>query len=213
MKKIKLIIIEDHTMVREMWKMVFSMEDDFTVIGDCGTFYDAVELIKKEKADVILLDINLSSDSGFDLIPEILTHSKGTKILTVSMHNLTSYAKKAIHLGAHGYVTKNSSNRELIEAIRKVKRGKKYLCNEVINLLKEEHLNTETKGQGINALSKREIEIIELLKEGKSSKVIGKFLNISSRTVEVHRYKILHKLGLKNTAALINFISKTEIGI
>jgi two-component system, NarL family, invasion response regulator UvrY len=213
MNQIKLIIIEDHTMVREMWKVVLKDEDDFSIIADCGTFAQAVNLIKKEKADVILLDINLAGDSGFDLVPLILEYSPGTRILGVTMHNLVSYAKKIIKLGAHGYVTKNSTNKELVEAIRTVAEGKTYICQEVKNLLSEDAMNFNKEGPDINILSKREIEIIELIKKGISSKEIADKLEISLRTVEVHRYNILHKLKLKNTAALIHFIGKTEIGI
>lgn len=213
MKKIKLLIIEDHTMVREMWRLVLNAQPDFFIVADCGTAKEAEEMIKKINPDVVLLDINLSGDSGFELVPKIQLYLPGAKILVVSMHNIVSYAKRIMNMGAYGYVTKNSTNEELFDAIRSVNSGKKFICKEVKDLLANQLIENENALPDINDLSKREIQIISYLKEGKNSKEIADDLNISIRTVEVHRYNILHKLKLKNTAALIHFISKTEIGI
>jgi DNA-binding NarL/FixJ family response regulator len=213
MKEIKLVIIEDHTMVREMWKVLLSHDTGFRILADCGTISEAKKIIRSKKADVILLDINLAGDSGFDLMPEIMHYCADSKILVVSMHNILHYAKKVLRMGAMGYVTKNSTNQELVEAIRTVAAGKQYVCKEVSELFSNEHLYVDPDTPDINVLSKRELEIVELVKKGKSSKEIAEKLEISLRTVEVHRYNILHKLNLKNTPALINFINKTEIGI
>jgi two-component system invasion response regulator UvrY len=213
MNPIKLIIIEDHTMVREMWKVFLSPEKGFTILADCGSIAEAKQIIQREKADVILLDINLAGDSGFDLVPDIIHYAPESKILVVSMHNILNYAKKLLKMGAMGYVTKNSTNQELETAIRTVASGKKYVCAEVKDLLANDTLYEKSETPGINSLSRRELEVIELLKKGKSSKEIAEHLDISLRTVEVHRYNILHKLNLKNTPALINYINKTEIGI
>ena len=213
MNGIKLIIIEDHTMVREMWKVLLTPLQGFTIVADCGNISEAKKIIRKEKADVILLDINLAGDSAFDLMPDILHYAPLSKILVVSMHNIVSYAKKILRLGAHGYITKNSTNDELIEAIRTIAEGKKFICKEVKALLSIESSETGSGIPDINKLSHRELEIVQLLKKGKNSKEISEALEISLRTVEVHRYNILHKLNLKNTPALIHYISKTEIGI
>lgn len=213
MKKIKLLVVEDHTMVRDMWKLVLNVQPDFNIIADCGSLKEAEELIQKTKPDVVLLDINLSGDSGFQLVPKILEELPGTKILVVSMHNLVSYARKIMKMGAHGYVTKNSTNEELLDAIRTVAEGKKFICKEVKDLLASQMMEPDNDLPNINRLSKRELEIVLLIKDGKSSKEIADHLKLSLRTVEVHRYNSLHKLKLNNTAALINFINKSEIEI
>ncbi|MGE5106400.1 MAG: LuxR C-terminal-related transcriptional regulator [Sphingobacteriales bacterium] len=118
-----------------------------------------------------------------------------------------------MNMGAYGYVTKNSSNEELFDGIRSVNNGKKFICKEVKDLQANQVNEKDNSLPDVNDLSNREIQIISCLKDGKSSKEIANLLKISLRTVEVHRYNILHKLKLKNTASLINFISKTEIGI
>jgi two-component system invasion response regulator UvrY len=200
-------------MVREMWKLVLNAQPDFRIIADCGSAKEAEQIMQEIDPDVVMLDINLSGDSGFDLLPKIMLYLPNARILAVSMHNIVSYAKRIMNMGAYGYVTKNSTNEELFDAIRSVNIGKKYLCKEVKDLLANQFIEKDNSLPDVNDLSKREVQIISCLREGKSSKEIAELLKISLRTVEVHRYNILHKLKLKNTAALINFISKTEIGI
>ncbi|MBI2729261.1 MAG: response regulator transcription factor [Sphingobacteriales bacterium] len=211
MNKIKLLIIEDHTMVREMWKVVLNAQVDFEIIAECGSVKETEEMLNnKIFPDVIMLDINLAGDSGINLVPILQLQLPRAKILAVSMHNLVSIAKRIMSLGAFGYVTKNSTNEELFEAIRTVNAGKKFICREIKELLASQLMGTEELSPIINKLSKREIQVIHFLKEGKSSRDIAEELKISLRTVEVHRYNILRKLKLKNTAALVNYVNKSE---
>lgn len=122
------------------------------------------------------------------------------------MHSMPVYAKKMIQSGGMGYVTKNSSKEELMEAILEVYNGRKYICNEVKDIIALHEL--DDAGQpDLNSLSRRELDIAELIKSGFSSREIGEKLEISLKTVEVHRYNILKKLQLKNTAALVNFVN------
>ena len=123
------------------------------------------------------------------------------------MHSMPAYAKRMMQLGAMGYVTKNSSKDEMIKAILEVSNGRKYICDEVKNILAQKELEEEESPSDMNNLSRREIDIIKLIKEGMSSKEIALQLEISLKTVEVHRYNILKKLKLRNTAALVNFIN------
>lgn len=123
------------------------------------------------------------------------------------MHTMPAYAKRMLQLGAMGYVTKNSSKEEMISAIVEVRAGKKYICEEVKNILAQQELDEDPEVADLNNLSRREIDIIKLIKEGLSSKEIAQQLDISLKTVEVHRYNVLKKLKLKNTAALVNFIN------
>ena len=124
------------------------------------------------------------------------------------MHSMPAYARRMLQIGAMGYVTKNSSKDELLTAITEVNSGKKYVCDEVKNILAQQELVEDGDGQpDMNSLSRREIEVVQLIKEGMSSKEIAIKLDISVKTVEVHRYNVLKKLNLKNTAALVNFIN------
>ncbi len=211
MKIISVVVVDDHKLVREMWRELFVRNPGIEVTGESGAFDEAIELIKVKRPDIVLLDINLSKASGFEAVPLIRKYSPGTRVIAVSMHSQPAYAKKMLQLGAKGYVTKNSSRTEMIEAIEKVIQGSVYICSEIKDILSEQMLGEESATPGIKDLSLREIEIIRLIKQGLSSKEIGAQFSISVRTVEVHRHNILKKLQLKNTAALINYINTTDL--
>lgn len=211
MKKITVVIVDDHKLVREMWRELFSRHENLEMVGESGQFQEAIDLIRDKRPDIVLLDINLSQASGFDAVPLIRKYAPGTRIITVSMHSQPAYAKKMLQLGVKGYVTKNSSRQEIFQAIEAVMEGKKYVCTEIKDIISEQMLKDEAAGPDVKDLSLREIEIIRLIKEGLSSKEIAAHLNISVRTAEVHRHNILKKLQLKNTAALINFINTTDL--
>lgn len=203
--------MDDHKLVREMWKEIFRSNNELEVVGEGGELDKALEVIKQKRPDVVLLDINLAQASGFDAVPLIRKFVPGCKIIAVSMHSQPAYAKKMLSLGARGYVTKNSSKEEILAAIAEVMRGGRYVCQEIKNILSEQMLNRDAAGPDVRDLSLREIEVIRLIKDGLSSKEIAARLHISARTAEVHRHNILKKLQLKNTAALINFINTTDI--
>jgi DNA-binding NarL/FixJ family response regulator len=127
------------------------------------------------------------------------------------MHNNPAYAQKVLKLGAKGYLTKNSSSEEIFKAIEEVMKGKLYICTEIKDSFFVQNLNEDVAPVDIKSLSLREIEVVKLLIKGYSSKDIGLNLHISRRTVESHRYNILKKLKLKNTASLITFINSKDI--
>lgn len=211
MKKISIAIVDDHKLIREMWVKLFSERNDIEVNGESGRLDEAVEMIRIKRPDIVLLDINLPGGSGIDAVPLIRKYSPGTKIIAVSMHNKPVYAKKMLQVGAKGYVTKNSSKEEMFLAIETVMEGGKYVCTEIKDILSGQIMESEDDQPNINGLSLREIEIIKLIKNGLSSKEIAAQLNISVRTIEVHRHNILKKLKLKNAASLINFINTTDL--
>jgi DNA-binding NarL/FixJ family response regulator len=126
------------------------------------------------------------------------------------MHSQPAYAKRMLQIGARGYVTKNSSKEEMIKAIIEVNNGNKYICEEIKNNISEMVLEENRDVPNVNALTDREIQIINLIKEGLSSKEIASHLTISLKTVEVHRHNVLKKLKLKNSASLVNFINNTS---
>jgi DNA-binding NarL/FixJ family response regulator len=211
MKKTTVVVVDDHKLVREMWRELFARNTEIEVVGESGGFDEAVEMVKVKRPDIVLLDINLSQASGFDAVPLIRKFAPGTRVIAVSMHSQPAYAKKMLQLGAKGYVTKNSSRDEILTAVSEVMQDRKYVCNEIRNIISEQMLNNQASGPDVKDLSLREIEVIKLIKEGLSSKEIADRLNISVRTAEVHRHNILKKLQLKNTAALINYINTTDL--
>lgn len=211
MKKISIVIVDDHKLIREMWAKMFSNHPSLEVTGESGEFDEAIEIIKTKRPDIVLLDINLPPHSGMDAVPLIRKYVPGTKIIAVSMHNQPSYAKKMLQLGAKGYVTKNSSITEIIKAVEEVVNGNNYICTEIKEALSDIFVSGDDVHTHAKNLSLREIEVIKLIKHGYSSKEIATALNIAVRTAEVHRHNILKKLQLKNTAALINYINNSTV--
>ena len=207
MEKITILLVDDHKLIRDSWSFILNSDPRFRVIGETSTGNEAIEIAKSVKPQIILMDVNMSPMNGFDATREIHKYSPGSKIIGVSMHSMPAYARRMLQLGARGYVTKNSSREELLTAIVEVSKGKKYVCEEVKNILAQQKLEDDGEPADMNILSRREIDIVKLIREGLSSKEIGRQLDISLKTVEVHRYNILKKLNLKNTAALVNFIN------
>jgi DNA-binding NarL/FixJ family response regulator len=202
-----IVLVDDHKLIRDSWSFILNSDPRFTVIGETSSGEEAIEMVRTLKPDVVLMDVNMAPVNGFDATKQILKFSPGTKVIAVSMHSMPAYAKRMMQLGAMGYVTKNSSKDEMIKAILEVSNGKKYICEEVKNILAQKELEEEFSSSDMNALSRRELDIIQLIKQGMSSKEIASNLDISLKTVEVHRYNILKKLKLKNTASLVNFIN------
>lgn len=207
MEQISIILVDDHKLIRDSWSFILNSDPRFTVIGETSSGEEAVEIVKTLRPDIVLMDVNMAPVNGFDATRQIAKFAPGSKVIAVSMHTMPAYAKRMMQLGAMGYVTKNSSKDEMIKAIIEVSHGKKYICEEVKNILAQKELEEEDSPSDMNNLSRREIDIIHHIKEGLSSKEIASRLDISLKTVEVHRYNILKKLKLKNTAALVNFIN------
>ena len=208
MSKITILLVDDHKLIRDSWCFILNNDPRFQVIGETNEGSDAVELAKNRRPQIVLMDVNMTPVNGFDATRQIRKYSPGSKVIGISMYCMPAYAKRMLQMGAMGYVTKNSSKDEMFEAIVEVNNGKKYVCNEVKNILAQQELEDEgVTMPDMNVLSRREMDIVQLIKDGMSSKEIALELEISFKTVEVHRYNILKKLNLKNTASLVNFIN------
>jgi DNA-binding NarL/FixJ family response regulator len=211
MEKITVLIADDHKLIRETWSFILNSDPRFTVIAQCSNGEEAIEMAQKLRPKIALLDINMAPMNGIEATEQIRKFSPSTKIIGVSMHSQPAYVKKLLKLGAMGYVTKNSPQQEMFDAIAAVHEGKRYICAEVKTILSEQIFEEESTGA--NTLSTRELDVIKHIKEGKSSKEISSELNISLKTVEVHRHNILKKLNLKNSAALVNYINSSGLVI
>lgn len=212
MEKITILLVDDHKLIRDSWCFILNSDPRFQIIGETSGGDEAIELAKTRKPQIVLMDVNMSPVNGFDATRQIRKFSPGSKVIGISMYTMPAYAKRMLQMGAMGYVTKNSSKDEMFEAIVEVNNGNKYVCDEVKDILAHQELEEEGVGlPDMNILSRREIEIVQLIREGLSSKEIAPRLDISLKTVEVHRYNILKKLNLKNTASLVNFINSNGL--
>lgn len=209
MKKTSVLIADDHQLIRQAWSFVLNMHPDFSIVGECESGEQAVALAKSLRPDIVLMDINLTGMNGIEATEQIRRFSPGTKVLAVSLHAQPAYARKMMQKGAMGYLTKNSPRQELMAAISHILAGKRYICKEIKDIVSEQMLNG-SHNTGYNALTDRELEIISYIRKGESSKEIAVTLSLSAKTVEVHRYNILKKMKIKNTAALIYYMNTRQ---
>jgi len=209
MEKITILIVDDHRLIRDTWKYMLELDERFEVMGDTGDPELAVELVQELQPSIVLMDINMTPINGFEATERIRKVAPSSKVIGISMYAQPAYAKKMLQLGAKGYVTKNSSREELLKAVLEVNSGNKFICDEIKNNISEMVLEESKDLPNVNALTEREIEIINLIREGFSSREIANRLSISLKTVEVHRHNVLKKLKLKNAASLVNFINST----
>jgi DNA-binding NarL/FixJ family response regulator len=212
MGKIRILIADNHKLVRDIWTSFLNSDERFQVIASTGDSAEAVELSKTHKPDIVLMDISIGPFSGIEAAQQIRSVTSGSsRVIGVSMYSQPAYAKKILQMGAMGYVTKNSSTDEMVQAILEVYNGNKFICAEIKNIISENMLEEGAGKPDISILTDREIEIINRVKQGESSKEIAAYLLISLKTLEVHRHNILKKLNLKNSSARVNFINTAII--
>ena len=208
MNPISILLVDDHKLIRESWAFILNNDIRFSVIGETCSAEEAISIAKLKTPGIVLMDINMLPVDGFEATKSIRACSPLTQIIGVSMHNAPGYVKFLFKCGAKGYVTKNSAKEEMFDAIERVSKGHTYICNEIKNKISYQLIKDENDGEPtINKLTKREMEIIKLIRNGLSSKEIADQFGLSCRTVEVHRYNIQKKLNLKNTASLVNFVN------
>lgn len=211
MKQLTILIAEDHALIRKSLGLLIGSDPRFTVIHLVENGHEAIEQTRRLRPDVVVMDINMPGMDGIEATQQIRKCSPSTKILGISMHTQPAFAKRMFQSGALGYVTKSSQPEEMYNAIIEVSNNRKYICSEIKKNISESAVMGMEKRTGINSLSKREIEIIGFVKKGYSSRKIGEILDIGHKTVEAHRYNILKKLELKNTAAMLNYINSNPI--
>lgn len=208
MKKLTILVADDHMLLRQAWRIVINSQPNLEVIGEANSGKEAVEKVLALRPDLVLMDVGLPEMDGITATLHIAQKAPATRVLALSAHTQPSYARKMIQVGAMGYLTKNVSALEMIRAIDEVSQGRKYICTEIKENLSLQVFNDDTDTPDINALSHREMEIVELIREGLSSREIASRLYISAKTAEAHRYNIMRKLKMKNTASLVNFINR-----
>jgi two-component system, NarL family, response regulator NreC len=199
---IRLLIIDDHQLVRSGLRRLLENEEDMTVEDEAGTAYDAVRLARLHKPDVILLDVVMPGGSGLDALPEIRAAAPDAKVLTLSMQDDPSYVRQAFAAGASGYVLKEAADDELLAAIREVSGGGRYVDPQLGARLAAFDAAAATE-RAEDPLSDREREVLRLLALGYTNQEIAQQLFLSVRTAETHRARIMQKLGLTTRAELV----------
>jgi len=206
--KHRIVIAEDHTILREGLKSLLSSHHDIDVVGEADNGHDAIRLIERLKPSLILMDLSMPKMNGMDAIKEIRKRSPETKIVVLTVHNTEEYILAALHAGANGYILKDSTHVELEGAIRSVLSGKRYISPGISERVIEGYLvgrKTVKPSTAWETLTQREREILKLIAEGYKNKDIADYLCISVKTTEKHRSNLMKKLNLHNISALTTF--------
>jgi two-component system, NarL family, response regulator NreC len=201
---IRILVVDDHAVVRSGLKLLLSAEPDLEVVGEAGNARDAVFEVRAQKPDVVLLDVVMPGESGIEAVPKLLHESPETKVLVLSMQDDPNYVREAFAAGASGYVLKEAADAEVVDAIRQVAEGGRY----VHPVLGARMVAADAQAKAAAAadpLSDREREVLTLLALGHTNQEIAKQLYISVRTAETHRAHIMQKLGLNTRADLVRY--------
>ncbi len=203
----KVIIVDDHPVVRRGLAQLINQEPDLFVCGEAGSAHAALKVVSEEEPDVILLDLSLGDTNGISLIRDIRSQCGDVPILVLSMHEESLYAERVLRAGARGYIMKEEATERVIEAIRRVLRGKIHLSEKMSTRILSRAINGEpsSDGSAVECLSDRELEVFEMVGHGLQTRDIADKLHVSTKTVETHRANIKRKLKLDNAIELLQY--------
>jgi DNA-binding NarL/FixJ family response regulator len=195
-KKITVLLVDDHSLVRRGFRRMLEDESDMEVVGEAGTGEESIKIAKKLHPQVVVMDCALPGMNGLQATRQIMKDTPDTAVLMLSMHSENTWVRQAIEAGAKGYVLKNAMDLELGAAIRKVAAGETVFDPKV-------EQRSVLKGERSAALTQRELEVLQMIVDGKSNKEIATALDLSANTIAVHRANIMNSLGIHKTAELV----------
>jgi DNA-binding NarL/FixJ family response regulator len=195
-KKITVLLVDDHSLVRRGFRRLLEDESDMDVVGEAGDGEESIRLAKELRPQVVVMDCALPGMNGLQATRQIIENSPSTAVLMLSMHSENTWVRQAIEAGAKGYVLKDAMDLELSAAIRKVAAGETVFDPKV-------EQRAALKGERNAALTQRELEVLQMIVDGKSNKEIATVLDLSANTVAVHRANIMNTLGIHKTAELV----------
>jgi len=207
--KIKVLLVDDHAVVRDGIRLVLSTADDIEVTGEAENAQDTIRLVREQKFDVALIDIGLPGKNGLELLKQLRSENSDLAVLILSMYAEDVYAVRALKLGASGFLSKNSTAAIVVAAVRKVAAGGKYISPATVENLVG--LLGGGTASPYESLSNRELEILRLLAKGESVTQIAETLHLSPSTVTTYRSRVLEKTGTKNNVQLLRYA--TENGL
>ena len=214
MTKIRILLADDHTVIRLGLKLLLERQADFEVVGEAEDGRKAIQLAESLQPDVIVMDVAMPNLNGIEATRQITTALSKVAVVVLSMHSDESYVMRALKAGAKGYLLKDSAEADLIQAIRTVVTGKSYFSAAVSKMLLEDYVqNLRQRGieDSYDLLTPREREVLQLAAEGKSNKESAALLNLSAYTVETHRTNLMQKLGLHSVPELILYAVRKGI--
>lgn len=216
MGTIKIILVDDHQIVRDGIVSLLSNNPEIEIIGQAASAYEFFDLLKTHTPDVVLLDISLPTMSGIEISKILGADYPHIRILMLSMYTSEDFIFNALKSGIHGYLPKNTTRDELVKAIHEIFDGREYFSKSISDTILKSYVNSARQGNTVSedrlgSLTNREKELLRYIVEGLGNPQIAEKLNISIRTVETHKTSILKKLGLNNIVDLVKFAIKNKI--
>lgn len=208
---IKIMIADDHSMIREGLKNLLELDGDIQVIAEAVDGEDCLNKLQVVKPDVLLLDINMPKKNGLEVLKSLKSKKTKLKVLVLTVHNEIEYLMKAVDIGVNGYVLKDSESAELKKAIFTVAEGESYIQPSLIPALNAKMIETNKDAEKIKSLTKRELDVLKLLAVGMYNKEVGKRLEISERTVKNHVSNIFKKLGVTDRTQAAVFAIRNNL--
>jgi two-component system, NarL family, response regulator NreC len=214
MSKVRIVIADDHTIMRSGLRLLLEREPDFVVVGEAGDGRAATEAVEQHSPDVVVLDIAMPNLNGIEAAARITASHPKTAIIILSMHSDETYVLRALRVGARGYLLKDSAESDLIAAVRTVMKGRTFFSPAISNMLVEDYIRA-IRERGVDdsyeLLTSRERELLQLVAEGKTTKEIAAELSLSASTVDTHRGNIMRKLNVNSLAELVLYATRRGI--
>jgi DNA-binding NarL/FixJ family response regulator len=205
MNPIRVLIADDHALVRAGIRALVERIDGVVVVGEAGKGSEALELVRQLGPDLLLLDITMPDGNGFDVLDQLTKLYPEIRVIVLTVHEAGEYAIRAVREGAAGYLPKSAASTELEDAIRTVVSGKRYISPETAQNTIIEQGRGATKRDLLATLSPRQREVLRLIAEGRTTKQIARELEISVKTVETHRAQLMERLGIHDVAGLVRY--------
>jgi two-component system response regulator NreC len=214
MEKIRVFLVDDHTVVRQGLRRILESDDEIEIVGEAGDGRTAIDLVQKLRPHVVVMDVAMPELNGIEATRQIVKRIEGAKVLVLSMHGDDVYVRQALKAGARGYLLKDSEDLDLIKAVKAIRAGGSFFSPPVSKVVLSGYLGDKADGDAedsVARLTDREREVLQLIAEGKTNKEVAHSLSVSVNTVETHRKHIMEKLDLHNTAELVRFAIRTKI--
>ncbi len=202
-RKIKILLADDHAVVRQGFRLILASQPDMEIVGEAGNGREAVDLAQQIQPDVIVMDVAMPELNGIEATRRLTRLAPRTRVLALSMHRDSVYVREILRAGARGYLLKDAVDHDLLAAVRAVASGHGYLSPEVSDAVLSDYRRHVTNP--LDLLSSREREVLQMIAEGKTNKEIALTLNLSVYTVDAHRGRIMEKLNLHSMGELVRF--------
>jgi DNA-binding NarL/FixJ family response regulator len=211
MGELRILLVEDHTLVRAGLRALLQRVEGFEIVGEAGDGHEALEMIGAHRPDIVLMDIGVPGLNGLEISARVARHYPHVRVIILSMHAGEEYIRQAVRSGAAGYLLKDAGVAELEIAIRAVERGDRYLSPAVSRQLVDDYLDRLNDEDTRERLTPRQREVLQLIAEGYTTQQIALKLNIAVKTVETHRTQLMERLGIHDVAGLVRYAVRAGI--